>query len=401
MGHERLGLMSLREAMDLLGVSRATFDRWRKEKRLPYIKIGKEIWVDQEQLQEWVRLHGQSRPFEPSPSLRPPPRRVVRVGYQSGAALLWSTLVIKKLGLFEEELGRLSPTGECEVVWQDAPNGMELVEELILGRVHIASIGDYPIMTAMALSRILPRFNPLFLAFDGKTGAGEGISLVVPARGAASGLDRPGERPVLTVGQSSASVRLREWLHASGGEPAPIVSRRTMVDCYHGIVMGQAEASVMWEPYLSWVQATGAGIPVSGEGPGSDYLTGLLTERSWAAENEDVVIAYLKAHLRAHDYMRKEPAAAAEIVSAASGFPAALAEEVLSRIRWDASTYGRDLQTLLRLSDGRDGLPAEGNGSDAAFVSGGTYLQHAAEALKLPQLPDAPLPGDWSRETPY
>lgn len=152
-----------------IGVSRATIDRWRKDKKLPHIKIGKEIWVDKNKLQAWVHLHARAQEQEGTVKTSSSSSRVITVGYQSGAALLWSTLVIKKLGLFEEELRGMAPSADFKVKWVNAPNGMELVEELIGGNLHIASIGDYPLMASRALSHVLPRFKPLFLAFDGKT----------------------------------------------------------------------------------------------------------------------------------------------------------------------------------------------------------------------------------------
>ena len=42
MSIQRFNFISLQEAIDLLGVSRSTFDRWRKLKQLPFVKIGKE-----------------------------------------------------------------------------------------------------------------------------------------------------------------------------------------------------------------------------------------------------------------------------------------------------------------------------------------------------------------------
>ncbi|WP_446715582.1 helix-turn-helix domain-containing protein, partial [Bacillus sp. OTU530] len=37
-------------AINYLGVSRSTIDRWRKDKHLPFIKIGKEILFDKNEL---------------------------------------------------------------------------------------------------------------------------------------------------------------------------------------------------------------------------------------------------------------------------------------------------------------------------------------------------------------
>lgn len=406
MPKQRFDLLSLQEAMDILGVSRATIDRWRKDKKLPHIKIGKEIWIDKNKLQAWVYLHSrtqaedqEARKYE---SAAASSAQVITVGYQSGAALLWSTLVMKSLGTFDEELRISSPSTEYKVRWLNAPNGMELVEQLIGGNVHIASVGDYPIIASRALSGILPRFNPLFLAFDGKTRNGGGISLVVPSR---SVINRPEElsgAAIATVGNSSASYRLREWSETFGIASEP-VEHRTMGECLNGIMAEEVGASVLWEPYLSWIQSIGAGIPVLSEGIGGDYLTGLMADGNWAQGNEDVVIAYLKAHLRAHEFIRNEPVRAATIISEASGFPISIVAGVLSQIRWDASLYNRDLQTLNRLSEVQsDRLPARSESRHGeGFALGKHYLQNAVEALKLPGLPDTPLPGEWSREILY
>jgi len=400
MSGERFDLLSLREAMDILGVSRATIDRWRKDKQLPHIKIGKEIWIDPAKLQAWVHLH--AHVAVPAEAVKQPARnRVIRVGYQSGAALLWSTLIIKSLGLFEDELKRMSASLEYEVLWHDAPNGMELVEDLIGGDAHIVSIGDYPIMAGMALKRVLPRFNPLFLAFDGKTRGGDGISLVVPSRALANRPEELSGSPIATVGHSSASYRLEELLSAHGLNSEAVV-HRTMRDCFNGLLRGNAGASVMWEPYLSWVRATGAGVPIRTDGIGGDYLTGLMADGEWAARNEDVVIAYLKAHLRAHEYIRREPESAAAMISGASGVPVAVAAEVLALIRWDASLYERDVLTLARLGEaGSNSLPRAAGAGAEGIAYGNAYLPHAVQALKLPYLSDSPLKGDWSGEMLY
>lgn len=51
MSMQQFNFISLQETLDLLGISRSTFDRWRKQKQLPYRKIGKEIWVDKQELE--------------------------------------------------------------------------------------------------------------------------------------------------------------------------------------------------------------------------------------------------------------------------------------------------------------------------------------------------------------
>ncbi len=400
MMNERLNLLSLQEAMDILGISRATIDRWRKDKQLPHIKIGKEVWIDPQQLQAWVKLHGISGIQQRNAMSGSSNEKTVTIGYQSGAALLWSPLIIKQLGLFEEELQRVSPSTRYQIVWVNAPNGMELVEELIAGRVHIASVGDYPIIASRALSNILPRFQPQVIAFDGKTSSGGGISLVVPAGSKVDHLDALSSLSISTVGNSSSSYRLKEWMNTFGLHSEPIV-HRGMGDCLSGILGGQVGASMLWEPYLSWVQSIGAGIPLLSEGIGGDYLTGLVTDGNWSRDNEPIVIAYLKAHLRAHEFIRSEQERAAELIHQASGFPLPLVSRVLAQIRWDASIYSRDLQTLNRSSEGKTDWLSGHKRDTGGLEFRKQYLQEAVEALKLPLLPDSPLPGEWSSDNLY
>jgi NitT/TauT family transport system substrate-binding protein len=403
--NSRFDLLTLQESMDLLGISRATIDRWRRYKNLPFIKIGKEIYIDKHELHAWIQLHASSLDVKtahasPAPASSGTAPRTITIGYQSGAALLWSPLIIKQFGWFEEELRHIAPSLRYAVQWVNAPNGIELVEELVAGRVHIASVGDYPIIISQALSRIFPKFQSILLAFDGKTRHGSGISVVVPAGSDIRQLSELSSTTISTVANSSASCRLTGMMTSLGLDSQQVVHRQ-MGECLNGIVERRVGASVMWEPYLSWAQLLGAGVPLFNEGSGVDYLTGLIADEHWAQQNEPVVIAYLKAHLRAHEFIRREPAQAAAIVSQASGFPAQVAAKAMSSIRWDASLYSRDLQTLRAMES--EPLPlSSGAGPSGARISvNKQYLQYAAEALKLPVLPDLLLPGEWSPETIY
>ncbi|REK75969.1 helix-turn-helix domain-containing protein [Paenibacillus paeoniae] len=397
---EELNLIRLHEAMDLLQISRATIDRWRKEKQLPHIKIGKEIWIDKEQLQQWIQEHAISSRSHVPLSRETEREQVVVVGYQSGAALLWSSIIMKQLGLFEEELRLLNPYTKTNIRWVDAPNGMELIEKQIAGQVHIASVGDYPIMASRTLSRILPGYDPQVLAFDGKAQSGEGIALVVPSTSTVRYSDELTSSSISIVGGSSSSYRLKEWVGTSGLGSEPVI-HRGMSECINGIMEGRVGASILWEPYLSWVQAIGAGVPLQMEGIGTDYLTGLVADGKWIQHNPTIVIAYLKAHLRAHAFIRREPERAARLIHSANGFPLSLIHAVLSRIRWDASFYSRDLRALSNDQYGQMDWLSAHKRSTGGLEFQKQHLQEAAEALQLPPLPDLPLQGEWSCEVIY
>jgi len=419
MPNEPFNLMSLQEAMDLLGVSRATIDRWRKDKRLPYLKIGKEVWIDRIQLELWVRggmrnpvpaekekvaagSAGFPLPSKEASSFQTEIETEITVGYQSGAALLWSALIVKSRGWFEQELRLAEPSRRYRVSWKHADSGMELVEELIAGRVQIASVGDYPIAASMELGRLLPRFQPAMLAFDGKCAGGTGISLVArKEEGIRYGDQLTSSSAISTVIRSSASRRLQAVLDRGRKEAVQVLGSRRMADCLAALLEGRVGAAMLWEPYLTWAQTLGAGMTVAADDCGGDYLTGIMADEAWARTHESVTVSYLKAHIRAHELIRRDPLAAASIIRDASGIPLEVILPVLASIRWDASVYSRDLLTLSRLGEDDSGLKLRSSSLSAGPAFQASYLQEAAAALKLPSLPDMAIPHDWTDDRLY
>ncbi|ASS68389.1 MULTISPECIES: helix-turn-helix domain-containing protein [unclassified Paenibacillus] len=414
MPNEPFNLMSLQEAMDLLGVSRATIDRWRKDKRLPYLKIGKDVWIDRIQLEQWARgglrnAAAAEKEAAAGPAVVPPPspeapsdEAEITVGYQSGAALLWSALIVKSRGWFEQELQQAEPRRRYRVSWKHADSGMELVEELIAGRVQIASVGDYPIAASLELGRLLPRFQPAMLAFDGKCAGGAGIALVArKEEGIRYGDQLASSAAVSTVIRSSASRRLQAVLDRGRKEAMPMLGSRRMADCLAALLEGRVGAAMLWEPYLTWAQTLGAGMTVAADDCGGDYLTGIMADEAWARAHESVTVSYLKAHIRAHELIRRDSLAAASIIRDASGIPLEVILPVLGTIRWDASVYSRDLLTLSRLGEDDSGPRLRSSSLSAGPAFQASYLQEAAAALKLPSLPDMAIPHDWTDDRFY
>ena len=170
MTNQRFNLISLHDAIDLLGVSRSTFDRWRKLKQLPFVKIGKEILIDKNELEQWVRHHSfslQNPSFASGAATTVTSQELstITVGYQSGTAHMWTALIMKELGWLEEELILVNPSRSVHVKWLDAANGTLLLQGLIGGSIQIASLGDYPIALSESLSQTLPAFRPYSARF--------------------------------------------------------------------------------------------------------------------------------------------------------------------------------------------------------------------------------------------
>ncbi|MEW9699777.1 helix-turn-helix domain-containing protein [Paenibacillus sp. SI8] len=405
MSLQRFNLISLHEATELLGISRSTFDRWRKLKQLPFVKIGKEILIDKTELEKWVRYHSfgiQQPAFAMGSTSMMMPQRpsVITVGYQSGTAHMWTALIMRELGWFEEELAKAGSGRTIQVRWIDAANGPVLLQGLIGGSIQIASLGDYPILLSYSLSQTLPAFRPILLALDGKTSGGQGISLVVRKGLEIHRASEISSMKISTVAQSSASCRLLKLLHSLGGHKSQI-EHKEMDESMAGIVQRHISGSAMWEPYLSLVQYHGAGQVLYQEGLGEDYLTGIVADENWASNNQADTLAYLKAHLRVHTFMRRDPGSAAKLIARSKGIPAEVAARIIAKVRWDAALYAKDLRSLYLLKS-EDDRNVSGVGAAYNEISyKGEYLNQAIEELQLPKLNGGVLKGDWDQEQIY
>lgn len=407
MASKRFDFITLHEALELLDVSRSTFDRWRRKKQLPYTKIGKEIMIDKGELERWFRLHtSQGREAyagerhegrRPAAALQP---LVVTVGYQSRWAQIWTSLVMKELGWFEEELANLIPERVVQVRWHDGAHGPALVQGMIGGHIHIASMGDYPISLAFSLGRLLPDFRPVLLAFDGKTAGGQGISLVLGNNVDIRRPSRSTELRIATVAQSSAGGRLSGLLRQFGASDTHIV-HRDLEDCMDDMARGEIGGGFMGEPYASLARHFGLGRVIGEESFGDDFLSGVIMEESWLARHPAVGFAYLKAHLRVHHWVRRNLRQAAELIARVRRIPVKVAEDNLAKIRWDAAPYARDIAVLQSLN------PEPGREPSAFFVPGceirldATFLMQAIRELRLPEPTEASLDGEWSPEQLY
>ncbi|KRE75721.1 helix-turn-helix domain-containing protein [Paenibacillus sp. Soil750] len=405
MSMQRFNLIPLQEAIDLLGVSRSTFDRWRKLKQLPFVKIGKEILIDKKELEQWVRLHAvslQNPVFTAgaSSTVSAQENPTLTVGYQSGTAHMWTSLIMKELGWLEEELAAANPSRVVQVKWFDGANGAVLLQGMVGGSIQIASLGDYPIVLGASLCQTFPAFKPVLIAFDGKTSGGQGISLILRKGLEPSDISEICGWSLTSAAQSSAGRRLSKLLQSLGGGGDQVIHKE-MDESMAGIVKRKIAGCAMWEPYISLVNYHGVGNVLFQEGIGEDYLTGVVADEKWVHHHEGDTIAYLKAHLRVHAFIRNDPDAAAELISRIKGIPVEIAVAIMTKVRWDASFYTKDMNSLAQLyqENGAVHTPTLSKLQDTRW--NGDYLQQAIKALKLPHLSGHPLEGDWSDEQLY
>ena len=50
-------LLGIREASDLLGVSRHTIEKWKKKGKIPFYRLGRRCLFSEGALEEWLKEH--------------------------------------------------------------------------------------------------------------------------------------------------------------------------------------------------------------------------------------------------------------------------------------------------------------------------------------------------------
>ncbi|PYI54534.1 helix-turn-helix domain-containing protein [Paenibacillus flagellatus] len=382
-----MNMLTMQEAMDQLGVSRSTVDRWRKEKRLPSYKIGKEVYFDKTELAAWVKTFASADPFvRPAAASAGP----LKVGFTAAAAQMWSPLLMRRLGLLESELRQHGGPVGVDVEWRRAENGMRLVQELVAGHVHIATFGDYAISLCGVIGRLLPAFRAVLLASDGKAADGKGFAIVVPP---GLSVDYPSglaELPISTTSRSNAEYRIQSMLAAIGIENARLLYE-PVERAMERLAERSRIAAVLWEPYISIADYYRIGVPI-GEWRGSGFTTGVVADESWARSNGDLVEAYLRAHLKAHRMLRSEPSTAARLLAEETGHPVDAVRRAIANVRWDAALYEADLQAFGRIDPHSPRGGARPTGGAPALRVDLRYLQEAVRRLRLPDIPAHPLP---------
>ena len=319
----------------------------------------------------------------------------IGVGYQTVTAQTWGPLIMKNKGFFEEELQKVDPGKQFSIDWQNAQSGPPLTNNMIAGKLQFADMGDMPVLINGEKGEIMPNYDSVFLGFDGKGRSGKNEAILVPKNSSIYSVkDLAGKTVGTPIGSSAHRMLLAELDAAHITDKVDIVGQDATVGV-NNIAQQKIDAYAIWEPFPTLAVQKGVGrILVGGEDTGIDYLDGIVADRKWVKEHEEYTVAFLKALIRAHDFIREHPDEAAKIFAKESGYSERVAREMVKAIRFDSVVYQRDLRTLEGSKKFLQKSHAMGDLNVTAFVDV-SYLQKAFQELGKSYPDDGQLQGDW------
>ncbi|MEU0396364.1 ABC transporter substrate-binding protein [Streptomyces sp. NPDC006208] len=251
----------------------------------------------------------------------------VTVGYQSKTInTVTAGTLLRSLGYFEEELGKRGAKDGTtyKVEWQDYATGAPITAQMTAGKIDIGSMGDFPLLLNAARGKQLNRPTRL-VAVTGYNLRGGLNTVVTPPDSKLAALkDLRGKKVSTSVG-SAADGTLVRALQRAGIDPQKDVRKLNQQPAVGASALqsGSVDALsqfVAWPGLLAY-QGRAKAL-YDGAELNLPTFHGVTVREDFATKRPAVLEDFLRAQIRATEYLHEKPVAAAESVAKATGLPA-------------------------------------------------------------------------------
>lgn len=247
---------------------------------------------------------------------------VVTIGYQSKTInTVTAGTLLREKGFFEERLREIDP--DLEVEWQDYDTGAPITAQMLAGKIDIGSMGDYPLLINGSRAGTDDRGNSM-LAVTGYNPHGALNGVVVGQDSKVQTLaDLDGGDISASVG-SAGHGTLVQALEKAGIDPTKDVRIENQdpavgASSLQGGSVDAVSQFVAWPGLLAF--RDDARLVYDGGRLELPTMHGTVVRNEYAAENEEVVQAFLEAQIEATEFLHENPVEAAEIVAEQTGLP--------------------------------------------------------------------------------
>lgn len=269
-------------------------------------------------------------------------KSVVNIGYQKASVLS----VLKVRGDLEK---KFSSKG-IKVKWFEFSTGLSLLEALNSGNIDVGNAGDAPTVFAQAKGIKL-----LYAASEPASPESEGI--LVPKNSSIKTISDLKGKKVAYAKASISQYLLIQTLAKAGLTINDVVSKQLPPpDARAAFDSGSVDAWVVWDPFFTVTEASGARILSTAKGIVS-YNSFYLANQDFAKQSPaelEVVIGELK---NTADWINNNRNEAAQLLAKDSGLPVPVWEKILERKKYGANPVSQEtvaeqeriVQTFLQL----------------------------------------------------
>jgi len=228
----------------------------------------------------------------------------VRVATQPGVYAS-GILLAKTANYFAEEIGDKN----VSIRWDSFPSGPPMNEAFAAGEEDIGLVGDVPLLIGKASGQ--PNITFAKVSSGPRT-----VALTVrPDSPIARVEDLRGKKVAFVKG--SYGHHLLHLILQTGGLDFDDIDQVNLANADIGgaVARGDVDAGIIWEPGLTSSLASGTVKKVvDGADVGKSNNIYYFATEKFAKEHPEILVAYIKALVRAADFIKEDPRKAAELV---------------------------------------------------------------------------------------
>lgn len=249
----------------------------------------------------------------------------VAIGYQSKTInTVTAGTLMRDLGLLEQKLTEIGERNgtSYDVSWHDFASGPPLTAEMIAGKVHIGSMGDYPLSVNGAKTASLPDVETRWVSTTGYNLRGSLNQVVVPTSSKAKTVEDLRGKTLSTSLGSTAHGNFVSALDAAGmtADDVKLLNQDPPVGVT-ALESGQVAALAQFVPFPQRVIFSGEGRLLHDGNTGVPTFHGVVANEPYSAEHPEVLQAFLATQREATEYLHENPLAASLKVAKATGLP--------------------------------------------------------------------------------
>ncbi|MFT8890139.1 MAG: aliphatic sulfonate ABC transporter substrate-binding protein [Ethanoligenens sp.] len=257
----------------------------------------------------------------------------ISLGYQPGHP---QAVVADQEGLFTKEFAK----DGIKVDLKKFQSGPPLISAMTAGSVDLGDVGDQPAISAAA-NHVDLRMIGTYTKSDSYTGL-----VALPKSGINNLSDIKGKKIGVTIG-SMGHQFLYIYLKAEHLQPTDIqIVNLQPGDIVSGLVSGNLDAAVTWEPYLSMAQSK-AGAKLIANGKGYKHEVDVIIGRqSFLQAHPSLASRVLKVYNQAAQWVKANPDATAKLLGANAGVDSSVFVPILKAGNLDIVLRPEDIKSI-------------------------------------------------------
>lgn len=260
-----------------------------------------------------------------------------RIGTQNATTnTVTGGVILRKMGLLDKFLPRSGKyrDAEYDLGWYDAPSAPPLTNQMVAGKVDIASMGDYPLLVNGSTFQQTGDERSFFIATLAYNARGSGNGVVVPKNSDISALeDLKGKTVSVPLGSAAHGMLIRA-LSEKNLSPDSFfnLTNQQPTEAAASLKAGKIDAHADFVPYVELFPFQGFARKVfDGSQVGFPTFHGVTVREGFARENPEVIVGYLRSLLAANAWVSENPQKAAEKIEEWTGVAKEVAYVYLGR----------------------------------------------------------------------